>query len=417
MKIKELNENIIEFTLTNGLNVKVYDNPNLTKFYANYTTFFGSNDLEYYNDENELVRLPDGIAHFFEHVMFASEEGDVFNEFALNSASANAYTSYNQTSYLFSTATNLLENLKLLVTMVQTSYFTKEVVEKERGIITEEINMYHQMPEWRLRNHMYETICNTTNYKIDIAGTEATINQITPEMLDDIFAKFYIPENQILVLSGNFANYNLQAELEKMQIIKKSQVKRIKKNQEYIKQNHEHQVTFTMENNQMHYANIVYKFDPISDPIANLKAYFSVASFLNAYISALNPEYNQAIEQGLINRNLGHFMNFTADIGYFGVQIVGEEFINSSKEFINSTIKFEKIDKKMIKLGLRKLIATEIRIADDKIDFVESIISCQLDGITMSEYYDILFSLTEDEIINNLKILLNNQEKFTIFLK
>ncbi len=417
MQVAVLNETIKELTLKNGLRVKIYDNPKLTKFYANYTTFFGSNDLEYYNHDNKLVRLPDGIAHFLEHVMFASESGDVFNEFSRNSASANAYTSYNQTSYLFSSANNFLENLEILIRMVQTQYFTTEVVEKERGIIAEEILMYHQMPEWRLRNYMYENICAKTNYKIDIAGTVETINQITPEMLIDIFNNFYIPQNQLLVLSGNFSNIDVETELEKMQLIESKATLELKKEIEIIEKQKETFNSYEMDNNEMTYADIVYKFEPILDPKMNMKAYFSITVFLNAYLSSLNDEYNEALENKLINKNLGTSTSFGKDIAYMSFQIIGDDVLETSREFVESLVKFEKIDKKMIKLGLRKLIATEIRIADDKIDFVESILSCELDGITISEYYEILFAMSEEEIITILKDLFTNSEKFTVVLK
>lgn len=418
MKIKQLNEEIKHFVLSNGLNVYVYDNENLTEYNANYTTLFGSNDLEF-TVGNQKITLPHGIAHFLEHVMFASEEGDVFNLYAKNGASANAYTSYNQTSYIFSTAVNFLENLKVLVEMVQTRYFTDEVVQKEMGIIEEEIIMYDQMPEWRLRNLMYEAVCQETNYKIDIAGTVETINTITSEMLNQIFDEFYTPENQILTLSGNFSNIDIEKELEAMQKIKTSKFNvEVSKNKERLNLDKDVQIfEHEMKNNQLKRATYTYKFAVDDDPKENMKNYFSLLSYLKAYFSNLNIEYENAKTEGKISENFGTNVSVTTDLSCLTFTITGDEYINSTVDFIEKMMKIEKIDEKMLKLGLRRLLATEIRMTDSKGDFIEGVISCKLDGVTLNEYYEILFNLTQTNVYNQMKKMLDNCNKYLVIIK
>ncbi len=418
MKIKQLNEEIKHFVLSNGLNVYVYDNENLTEYNANYTTLFGSNDLEFKVNDKD-IKLPHGIAHFLEHVMFASEDGDVFNSYAQNGASANAYTSYNQTSYVFSTAVNFLENLKILVKMVQTRYFTEEVVQKEMGIIEEEIIMYDQMPEWRLRNLMYGAICQTTNYKIDIAGTVETINEITPQMLDQIFDVFYVPTNQILTLSGNFKNINIEDELEQMQEIKYSNFDVIldKKIETVIKDQPLNVYEHEMKNNQLKRATYTFKFMSDARPKENILNYFSLMSYLKAYFSNLNPEYEMAKINGQISENFGTSVSVTPDLSALTFTIVGEEYIDSTVAFVDQMMKFEKIDEKMLKLGLRRLLATEIRMTDNKDDFIEGVISCKLDGVTLNEYYDILFNLSQTDIYNQMNKMLENCNKYLVIIK
>ncbi len=417
MKIKQLNEEIKHLVLSNGLNVYIYNNENLTEYNANYTTLFGSNDLEYTVDNKKVV-LPHGIAHFLEHVMFASESGDVFNLYAKNGASANAYTSYNQTSYIFSTAVNFLENLKILIEMVQTRYFTEEVVQKEMGIIEEEIIMYDQMPEWRLRNLMYEAICQKTNYKIDIAGTVKTINTITPQMLNQIFDVFYTPKNQILTLSGNFKNIDLEKELEAMQKInpKDFSIEMIKNKEELVENQIQQTYKHEMKNNQLKRATYTYKFAVEKDAKENMKNYFSLLSYLKAYFSNLNFEYETAKAEAKISENFGTNVSVTTDLSCLTFTVTGNDFIESTVEFIEKTMKLEKIDEKMLKLGLRRLLATEIRMTDNKDEFIEGVIGCQLDGITLNEYYDILFNMTQTDVYNQMKKMLNNCNKYLVVI-
>ncbi len=416
MKIEQLNEKVEEFTLRNGLKVYVYDDENLSEYNANYTTYFGSNDLNYQIGDKE-VELPHGIAHFLEHVMFASADGDLFNRFSDLGASANAYTSYNQTSYIFSTAINVKENLKVLTDLVQTRYFTDEVVAKEMGIITEEIIMYDQMPEWRLRNSMYEAICQSTNYKIDIAGTVETINQINPVLLNEIFDLFYVPENQVLTISGNFADIDIKTYLESIQLIDKKEFKvEVKRTSEKMDHTIETQYESTMKTN-----NVVRKVQafkmPVSDDLQkNMEYYFSLASFQKAYFTNLNSDYNEAKQNDIINDNIGITTSYSPDLAYLSFTIIGEEYIDKTSKFIKEMMFFEKLDENMLKYGLRRLLASEIKATDNKADFVESVISCHLDGISMTVYYDVLFEMNERKVRDNLRELFAQMQEFSIIM-
>ncbi len=414
MKINELNEQIEEYTLDNGLKVCVYNDENLTEYNANYTTYFGSNDLTY-KINGKKVELPHGIAHFLEHVMFASEDGDIFNQFSDLGASANAYTSYNQTSYIFSTAINLVENLKVLMELVQTRYFTPAVVEKEMGIITEEILMYDQMPEWRLRNLMYEAMCQKTNYKIDIAGTVDTIRQITPELLVEIFDLFYVPQNQVLTLSGNFKNIDIKSVLNEMQLINKSKFEvEINYPKEEIIADVQTEYIHQMANNNVTRKVITYKLPIEDDSAKNMENYFSLAAFQKSHFTSLNPEYNKAKENDEINDHLGITTSISPDLANISFTIIGDEYIEKSSKFIEKMMIFENVDKNMLKYGLRRLLASEIRTTDNKADFVESIISCQIDNISLENYYHVLFDLDEEKVEKNLNKLFAKMQKFDI---
>jgi len=196
-----LDETLYTEELTNGLKLYVLPKKGYQKTYATFTTKYGSVDREF-GVNGDKIQVPDGIAHFLEHKMFEEEDGDVFNEFAKNGAQANAFTSFNRTTYLFSSTENVKTNLETLINFVQNPYFTDESVEKEKGIIAQEIRMYDDNPDWRLYFGLIATIYSKNPIRIDIAGTVDSIYQITKEHLYTCYKTFYHPSNMILFIVG-----------------------------------------------------------------------------------------------------------------------------------------------------------------------------------------------------------------------
>ncbi|MBN2984250.1 EF-P 5-aminopentanol modification-associated protein YfmH [Cohnella algarum] len=188
--------------LDNGLDVFVLPKPGFTKTYATFTTRYGSVDNHFRPPGGENLRVPDGIAHFLEHKMFEEPEGDIFATFASQGASANAFTSFERTVYLFSATDHVQANLGTLLDFVQNPYFTDANVEKEKGIIVQEINMYRDNPDWRVYYGLIEALYNVHPVHIDIAGTEASVRSITKEMLYDCYRTFYHPSNMTLFVVG-----------------------------------------------------------------------------------------------------------------------------------------------------------------------------------------------------------------------
>jgi predicted Zn-dependent peptidase len=171
------------------------------KTFATFTTKYGSIDRRFKLED--WVEVPDGIAHFLEHKMFEKEDGDVFQQFGRQGASANAFTSFTRTAYLFGATSKISENVQTLLDFVQTPYFTKESVEKEKGIIGQEIQMYQDNPGWRLYFGLIEAMYETHPVKIDIAGTIESISKITAEDLYTCHQAFYHPSNMALFVVGN----------------------------------------------------------------------------------------------------------------------------------------------------------------------------------------------------------------------
>lgn len=201
---QQVQETIYYEQLDNGLSVYVCPKKGFHKTYATFTTRYGSIDRSFRLPGQEKRTVPDGIAHFLEHKMFEQESGeDVFQQFALQGASANAFTSFTRTAYLFSCTDQVDANLTTLLDYVQSPYFTDENVEKEKGIIGQEIRMYDDAPDWRSYFGLIRAFYHEHPVKIDIAGTVESIQEITKETLYQCYETFYHPSNMLLFIVGN----------------------------------------------------------------------------------------------------------------------------------------------------------------------------------------------------------------------
>ena len=202
-KYEQFNETCYQTKLPNGLTVTMLPKAGFHKTYATFTTNYGSIDNTFVPaGSDELHRFPDGIAHFLEHKMFEKADHDAFQTFGEYGASANAFTSFTKTSYLFSATRNLKENLETLLDFVQDPYFTAQTVDKEKGIIGQEIEMYDDDPSWRLYFGMIGNLYPNHPLQYDIAGTTQSIAKITAEDLYAAYKTFYHPENMTLFVVG-----------------------------------------------------------------------------------------------------------------------------------------------------------------------------------------------------------------------
>jgi predicted Zn-dependent peptidase len=200
-----LKEQILSGVHKSGLRVFIVPKKGFCKYYAIYGTEYGSIDTELrVPGTDEVIKLPDGIAHFLEHKLFEEEDGgNAFDRFALTGANSNAFTSFDMTAYLFSCTDSFYENLDILMDFVNHPYFTDENVSKEQGIIGQEIKMYDDDPGWRLFFNMLQAMYKNNPVKTDIAGTVESISQITPEVLYKCCEAFYNPSNMFIVLVGD----------------------------------------------------------------------------------------------------------------------------------------------------------------------------------------------------------------------
>lgn len=204
VKSERLGESYFEIDRPSGLKILVYPKKNYAATYAVFGTRYGSIDTEFrLNGEEKFTCVPEGIAHFLEHKLFESEDLDAFERYAKTGASANAYTSFDKTCYLFSCTGKFQESLEILLDFVTHPYFTEKTVQKEQGIIGQEIQMCRDEAGWEALFSLLRAMYKTHPVRIDIAGTVESIAEITPELLYKCYETFYNFSNMVLCVSGN----------------------------------------------------------------------------------------------------------------------------------------------------------------------------------------------------------------------
>lgn len=217
--------------LENGLTVMIIPKKGIQKKYMIWATHYGSNESSFVvPGEEEITTVPNGVAHFLEHKLFEQENGtnslDVLTALGVQ---ANAYTTNDHTAYLFECTNHFFEAMDELMDYVQHPYFTDENVEKEKGIIGQEIMMYDDYPEWRVYLNAMQAMYHNNPVKIDIVGTIETISKIDKEILYKCYQTFYNPSNMAMVLCGDFEPENMIEEIKKRLIETKpsGEIKRI----------------------------------------------------------------------------------------------------------------------------------------------------------------------------------------------
>ena len=223
IECKNIKEKCYMEKLENGLQLIIVPKKNLQKKYVIWATHFGSIDNQFIDKETgEKIKIPDGVAHFLEHKMFEQKDGtdSLYTLMALG-IDANAYTTNDHTAYLFECTDHFYEGLDELMDYVQNPYFTDKNVEKEKGIIGQEIQMYDDDPGWQLYMGTMDCLYKNNPIKIDIAGTIDSISKITPEILYKCYNNFYHPSNMVFVVVGDFEPEDIFEKIKKR--IKKSE--------------------------------------------------------------------------------------------------------------------------------------------------------------------------------------------------
>lgn len=203
-KIDRLKQSCKVYEHKSGIKIYVCEKPEFNTSFAIYGTRYGSTDTMFKKStDKEYTTVPEGIAHFLEHKLFENEDCDVFEKFSKLGASSNAYTSFDRTCYYFSCTDRFDECFEILLDFVQSPYFTKETVDKEQGIIGQEISMYDDSPSWMLMFDLLAAMYHNHPVKINICGTKQSISEITPELLYYCYDVFYNPANMFICVCGN----------------------------------------------------------------------------------------------------------------------------------------------------------------------------------------------------------------------
>ena len=197
-----IGETVLTETLPNGLRVAIVPKPGYRKRYAFFTTRYGGMDMKFKLD-GVWHDTPAGIAHYLEHKMFDTEDGNALLELSMNGAEPNAFTANSMTAYYFDCTEHFEDNLRRLLSFVTVPWFTEESVEKERGIIAQEIRMTEDSPSWRLYKDLLGCLYRNSPVSTAIAGTVESIQLITPQLLYDCHKAFYAPSNMALCVVGS----------------------------------------------------------------------------------------------------------------------------------------------------------------------------------------------------------------------
>jgi predicted Zn-dependent peptidase len=349
MKIIENNnvkEKLYLEKLDNGLTILIIPKKNMRKKYVMFATNYGSVDNKFIiPGETEITEVPDGVAHFLEHKMFEQKNGrnslDTLTAMGVN---ANAYTTTDYTTFLFESTNNFYPALTELMDYVQNPYFTDENVEKEKGIIGQEIQMYNDYPEWAVYMNAIKNMYAINPVNKDIAGTLESISKIDKEVLYKCYNTFYNPSNMIMCFSGDFEPEQLVQEI-KTRIVEKpkqGQIKRIteKENKEIVNKKTEEIMEVSMPIFVIGIKDEVQKQNIVSRHVA-------IEILLNMLIGKSSDLYKELYDEELLTSEPYTEYEFTKT--YAHIAITGQ---SKNPELIQKKL-LDKIDK-MKKNGINE---------------------------------------------------------------
>ena len=417
---EQLQEELYYEKMDNGLSVYILPKKGFNKTYATFTTKYGSIDNHFKEpDAQEYSRVPDGIAHFLEHKLFEKEDGDVFQQFSRQGAAANAFTSFTRTAYLFSSTTDVERNLETLIDFVQEPYFSDKSVEKEKGIIGQEITMYDDNADWRLYFGIIENLYHNHPVKIDIAGTVESISGITKELLYQCYNAFYHPSNMLLFITGPLDPEAI------MQQVRDNQSKKNFDNRGEIKRKFEEepaQVATKKRSIHMHVQTPkcvvgLKANNPTLQGVELLKQELSINLFLDMTFGKSSEYYEKLYSEGLIDHSF--FYDYTQEYG-FGFGMVGsdtaepdrleEELKNILLEARNGKIvteeKLESVRRKKIGAFLRSLNSPE-SIANQFTRYA-------FNNMELFDVVNALETITFNDVQKAVKELIN-EERMSVF--
>lgn len=418
--INQTNEILYYEKLNNGLEVYIVPNKSQKNFYITYNTKFGSINTEFKTStDKSFKKVPNGIAHYLEHLMFNMENGTAFDFYSKLGSSINAFTTYNLTCYEVYSSTYFKENLNYLLEYVETPYFTNELVNNERGIITEEIKMYDNNPNTELTYSSYKNIFINDKRKNLISGTVEDIKKITKENLLDCYNTFYNPNNMFIVITGNVNPEEAIAIIEKREnerpikninIIKKeiTEPKKVNKKYEEIKMN--------VETNKV---NISYKipkkqFNKLNVTSIDLNIYISI--IFNLLFGSTSIIQEKLISSKIIQNGININKTFTKD--YIIVSLTTEtDYVDTFIKLVQETLDNIKIDSCDLDRKL-KVYKSNYILHFDEIELVNNNIQDNIIEYNkfINDYMDIYDNINID-ILNKVIDTLKKKEESILVIK
>lgn len=407
IKNKLLNDSYYEIDHSSGYKIFVYPKENYSSSYAIFGTKYGSIDTCFRLEGQEnFTEIPEGIAHFLEHKLFESEELDAFARYAKTGASANAYTSFDKTCYLFSCTDNFEDSLEILFDFVQNPYFTEQTVQKEQGIIGQEIRMYEDEPGWESLFVLLRAMYQNHPVRIDIAGTVESISHITADLLYECYNTFYNPANMALAVAGNVTVEQVLRIADKM--LRPNENRKIERK---FKEEPATVVEKTMVKNlpvSMPLFAIGFKED-IKTPCRTLKESVVSNLLLDIVAGKTSSLYERLLDEGLINTTFD--TEYFEGYGYSAHIFTGESHeYEKVREYINEELKrvmengVNEDDFNRIK---KKHYGNFIMNFNDIDSISNSLIGAYFNGEGLFQQLEVLESITVEDVNDRLRKAIN----------
>ena len=420
IEFQQLDETLYYKQLNNGLDVYILPKKGFSKTFVTFTTKYGSIDRTFVPiGETEPITVPDGIAHFLEHKMFEKEDGDVFQKFSEVGAQANAFTSFTRTAYLFSATDHIYKSTETLLNFVQEPYFTEETVNKEKGIIGQEITMYDDQPDWRLYFGAIENMYHNHPVKIDIAGTIESIDGITAEHLYTCYNTFYHPSNMLLFVIGAVDPVEMMAFIEDNQNKKTFQqptdIKRLFDEEPTNVAEKERVLHMDVQKPKVYVGLKAKQVDLSGEEM--LKHELAVQIGVECLFGRASSFYTDVYENGLIDESYGY--DFSLENGY-GFALIGsdseqpEQLAKLIKEKLAETEKGNVFTSEDVERIKRKKIGFFLR-ALNSIEFIANQFTrYKFNDMNLFDVVPVLETITVKDIVNAFKTI-QGEEQQTVF--
>lgn len=399
--------------LENGMDVIIIPKENAIKKYVIWGTHFGSIDNHFIMPTTgEEVYIPDGVAHFLEHKMFEQPNGtNSLDTLMALGIDANAYTSNDHTAYLFECTDNFYEGLDELMDYVQHPYFTEENVEKEKGIIGQEIGMYDDDPSWQLYINAMDCMYKENPIKIDIAGTVESISKITPDVLYKCYNTFYNPSNMTMVVCGDFEPEKLLNEIKKRLVPKENQgeIKRIYTKEETEINKKEMKVKMELSNPLF----LVGYKDATKNKGNLVKRHIAIEIILNMLIGKSSELYKKLYEENILlsEPNFDYeFNNEYAHVTIYGQsknpRKIYEEITKQVEKYIKNGLNEEHFKR------IKKKIYGDYAIEYNSVaDIARMFLADKMKGINSFDYIEEFNTVTKEYTESILKEVFNEKNK------
>ncbi len=397
-----LKESYIEAKHSSGLRIYILEKPDYSSAQAIFGTRYGSIDTKFrLADCDTFTDIPEGTAHFLEHKLFESEDGNAFERYAVTGAYANAYTSFDRTCYLFNCTSRFEENFDILLDFVRHPYFTAETVEKEQGIIGQEIRMYDDEAGWRVFFNLLCALYSRHPVRIDIAGTTDSIAEITADMLFECHRTFYNMSNMFVCVAGNVNADEVLAQIDR--VITESEPK------EVIRGLHDEPREINTAYTEQKLAvakplfNLGFK-EECENPEKTLKERIETAVLLEIIAGKSSALFEQLMNEGLINDSFG--TEFFCGFGYAAEIFDGE---SSDPERVAAEIKAEirrlrenGIDENDFIRAKNSLYGQMVMQYNNIDGIVSALVSTAMSGDGMFDEMDVFEKLTLNDVTDCL---------------